>query len=48
MTVKLHVEVFPAASLAVTFTVVVPLGKIVPEGGLLVTVTAEQSEAVTV
>jgi hypothetical protein len=34
--------VLPAASVAVTVTVVVPLGKTEPEGGLLTMVTSEQ------
>ena len=42
VTVKLHVDVFPDASVAVLVTVVVPTGKVLPEAGLLVTVTPGQ------
>ena len=31
VTVKLHVDLFPDASVAVTVTVVVPIGKSVPD-----------------
>ena len=49
VTVKLHVFVLPAASVAVAVTVVVPTGKTEPEAGLLTTVGTEQlSLAVTV
>src|SRR5712692_6008455 len=37
--VKLALEVFPEGSIAVPVTVVTPLGKALPEGGLLVTLT---------
>jgi hypothetical protein len=48
VTVKLHVAVWPAASVAVDITVVVPTGKTEPEAGLLTTVTPGQlSAAVT-
>nr|WP_252285716.1 hypothetical protein [Priestia megaterium] len=47
MTVKEHVEVFPAASVAVQVTVVVPTGKKEPEAGVHIAVTPGQlSEAV--
>ncbi len=42
VTVKLQVDVLPEASVAVQVTVVVPLGKVVPEGGLQVTVAPGQ------
>jgi hypothetical protein len=44
--VKLHVLVFPAASVAVSVTVVVPFGKKLPEAGLAVTKAPQLSEAV--
>jgi hypothetical protein len=48
VTVKLHEAVLPDASVAVAVTVVVPFGKVEPEGGLLTTVTPGQlSIAVT-
>ena len=37
-----HVAVCPQASLAVQVTVVVPTGKVLPEGGLQTTVTGGQ------
>ena len=47
VTVKLQVAVFPDASVAVQVTVVVPIGKAEPDGGLHNTVTPGQlSEAV--
>ena len=42
VTVKLQVAVWPQASLAVQVTVVVPTGKVLPLGGLQVTVTGGQ------
>jgi hypothetical protein len=46
---KLQLAEFPAASVAVAFTVVVPTGKTEPDGGLLITVGTEQlSVALTV
>ena len=45
---KVHVEVLPERSVAVEVTVVVPTGKIEPEGGVDVTVTDCTSVAVTV
>nr|WP_252285717.1 hypothetical protein [Priestia megaterium] len=42
MTVKEHVEVFPAASVAVQVTVVVPTGKKEPDGGVHSVVTTLQ------
>ena len=46
-TVKLQVAVLPDASVAVQVTVVVPTGKVVPLGGVQITVTPGQlSEAV--
>src|SRR5712692_2081974 len=49
VTVKLQVAVFPATSVAVQVTVVVPTGKTEPELGLQATVTPGQlSDAVTV
>ena len=49
VTVKEQLEVLPDASVAVLVTVVVPFGKVEPEGGLLTTVTPGQlSVAVTV
>ena len=37
MTVKLHMALFPQVSLAVTVTAVVPIGKVLPLGGLQLT-----------
>ena len=37
VTVKLHVALFPQVSLAVAVTVVVPIGKVLPLGGLAMT-----------
>jgi hypothetical protein len=34
VTVKLHVALLPQVSLAVTITIVVPIGKVLPLGGL--------------
>jgi hypothetical protein len=49
VTLKLQVAEFPAASLAVAVTVVVPTGKTEPDGGLLVTFGTEQlSVALTI
>ena len=48
---KLHVAVFPEASVAVQLTVVVPSGKLVPDGGTHTTApagSAQLSAAVTV
>jgi hypothetical protein len=42
VTVKEQVELLPAASVAVTPTVVVPFGKTDPEAGLETTVRLEQ------
>ena len=42
VTVKLHVVVFPAPSVAVLVTVVVPTGNVEPEGGLNDCVTPGQ------
>ena len=42
VTVKVQVAVFPESSVAVEVTVVVPLGKAAPEGGLLATVGVPQ------
>lgn len=42
VTVKLHDAVFPDASVAVQFTVVVPIGKQDPEAGLQSTTAPEQ------
>ena len=48
VTVKEQLAVLPDASVAVLVTVVVPFGKVEPEGGLLTTVTPGQlSLAVT-
>jgi len=48
ITRKAHAAVFPLGSLAVQFTVFVPLGKVLPEGGTQVTGTLPQlSVAVT-
>ena len=48
VTVNVQLAVLPAASVAVLVTVVVPFGKVEPEGGLLTTVTPGQlSVAVT-
>jgi hypothetical protein len=43
VTLKLLVRVLPAASVAILLTMVVPSGKDEPDGGLVTTVTAEQS-----
>ena len=42
VTVKLHVAVFPDASVAVQLTVVVPIGKVEPDAGEQTTVTPGQ------
>ena len=42
VTVNVHVEVLPCASVAVLVTVVVPTAKLVPLAGLLDTVTPGQ------
>ena len=49
VTVKLHVEELPEASVAVEVTVVVPRGKVLPEGGdeTIVTDPLQLSVAVT-
>ena len=48
VTVKVQVEVFPALSVAVLVTMVVPRGKVLPLGGTLTTWTEPQlSFAVT-
>jgi hypothetical protein len=39
VTLKLQLALFPFASVAVQLTVVVPLGKELPDGGLQTTVT---------
>jgi len=43
VTVKLQLELFPAVSVAVQFTVVTPTGKVESEGGVETTVTAPHS-----
>lgn len=48
VTVKLVVELFPAASVAVTVTVVVPTGKVEPLAGLATTVTSPEQLSVDV
>ena len=49
VTVKVHVDVLPCASVAVLVTVVVPAAKLLPLGGLLLIVTPGQlSVALTV
>jgi hypothetical protein len=49
VTVKEQLDAFPAPSVAVDVTVVVPFGKAKPDAGLLTTVTPEQrSDAFTV
>jgi len=40
--VKLHVDEFPAASVAVAITVVTPTGKLDPDAALVITVGTEQ------
>ena len=48
VTLKVHVAWFPAASVAVAVTGVVPTGKVDPDGGTVTTVTVTQvSVAVT-
>src|SRR5947208_13746109 len=48
ITVKVHLDVLPCASIAVLVTVVVPTAKLLPLAGLLLTVTPGQlSVAVT-
>ena len=42
VTVNVQLAVLPDASVAVLVTVVVPFGKVEPEGGLLTTVTPGQ------
>ena len=42
VTVNEQVAVLPLASVAVAVTVVVPFGKLDPDGGLLMTATPEQ------
>lgn len=45
----MHCDVFPEESVAIAVTVVVPLGKVDPDGGVATTVTPGQlSVAVTV
>ena len=46
-TVNVFVLMLPAASLAVTVTVVTPSGKVLPEGGLALTVGAGSRLSVT-
>lgn len=47
VTLKVHEALLPAASVAVQVTLLVPMGKRLPEGGLQMTVPPEQlSEAV--
>ena len=49
VTVKLHVALLPQVSLAVAVTVVVPIGKVLPLGGLATMLGGEQPPlAVTV
>jgi hypothetical protein len=49
VTVNIQVDLFPAASVALAVTVVVPFGKTDPETGLETTATLEQlSVALTV
>jgi hypothetical protein len=49
VTVNVQVELLPIASVAVAVTIVVPTGKVEPEGGFTVTITPGQlSVAVTV
>jgi len=49
VTVKVHEDVLPCASVAVLVTVVVPTAKLLPLAGLLLTVTPGQlSAALTV
>jgi len=49
VTVNVHCDLFPDASVAVAVTVVVPLGNVDPDGGLATMVTPRQlSVAVTV
>ncbi len=45
VTVKLHSAVWPQASLAVQVTVVVPIGNVLPLGGVQTTVTGGQPVA---
>ena len=45
VTVKLQLAVLPEVSVAVQVTVVVPLEKVDPEGGLQLVVTPEQLSA---
>lgn len=47
VTVNVQVFVLPDASLAVTMTVVMPIGKKLPDAGLLVTVTPGQLSVAT-
>ena len=42
VTVNVHVELLPSASVAVLVTVVVPTGKVLPLAGVLVIVTPGQ------
>ena len=48
VTVKLHVEEFPDASVAVEVTVVMPSGKVLPEGGDETIVTGPEQLSVAV
>ena len=42
VTVKLHVDVFPVASVAIEFTEVIPIGNKVPEAGIVTKLVTEQ------
>jgi hypothetical protein len=48
VTWNVHVALFPLASVAVQLTVVVPTGKVPPEGGALVTVGFASAMSVAV
>lgn len=48
VTVKEHTAVFPATSVAVAFTVVVPTANVLPLAGLLTTLDEQLSVVVTV
>ena len=47
VTVKVHVAIFPAASVAVDVTIVLPVWKNVPEAGEVDTVEEQLSDEVT-
>ena len=47
LTINERVELFPAASVAMHVTVVIPIGNLEPDGGFVVTVAVQLSVTVT-